>query len=240
MRFKILIPTILLFSFLLAACSADGTVGDPFAGLKLATLSGDTVKATPRPTKEAASSGSQQVFEDFTSDDGMWVTQDDDYGKAVFENGTFVVTALQEAKTMWSTYNDTFSDIKIEVDARALNASVNENNGFGVDCRVQENGDGYSFQISSDGYYAIVKFADTDGSELVEWTQSDAINQGEFTNHITAICQGNNLELWVNNVFLTSVTDDTFTSGNISLSATTFNSTESEVSFDNLEVSNAE
>lgn len=240
MKIRVLIPIVLLLPLFLSACSSDGSASDPFAGLKLATLSGDTVKATPRPTTAAAASGSQVIFEDFNSDNGMWVTQDNDYGKATFENGAFVVTALQEAKTMWSTYNESFSDLQIEVDAKALNASANDNNGFGVDCRVQENGDGYSFQISSDGYYAIVKFADTDGSELVEWTQSDAINQGEFTNHITAICKGNNLELWVNNVFLTSVTDDSFATGNISLSATTFNSTEAEVSFDNLQVSKPE
>ncbi|MPM80945.1 hypothetical protein SDC9_127996 [bioreactor metagenome] len=103
---------------------------------------------------------------------------------------------------------------------------------------MQENGDGYSFQISSDGYYAIVKFADTDGSELVDWTESDAIIQGEGTNHITAICQGNNLELWVNNVFLASAKDDAFATGNVSFSATTFTSTSTEVAFDNFLIVN--
>jgi len=238
MKKHVLLPVIFLLVLILAACSTGGASNDPFAGLKLATLSGNSEKATAQPNSEGVGSGATLVSEDFSNDNGKWATQDDDYGKAAFENGKYVVTALQEAKTMWSTYNDTFKDVKIEVDATALNATENDNNGFGIDCRVQENGDGYSFQISSDGYYAIVKFSDTDGSELVDWTESDAINQGEGTNHITAICQGNNLELWVNNVFLASATDDAFASGNVSLSATTFTSTSTEVAFDNFQIVN--
>jgi hypothetical protein len=238
MKTRLLILFILISTLVLAACSSGGSASDPFAGLKLATLSGDSVQATARPTSAASATGAQTIYENFTSDDGMWALSDDDYGKASFENGAFVVTALQKSQTMWSSYSDNFNDVKIEVDAKALNGTFNNNNGFGVDCRVQENGDGYSFQISSDGYYALVKFADTDGSELVDWTQSDAIAQGEFTNHISVLCQGSTLELWVNNVFLTSITDDEFTSGSISLSATTFSDSPTSVSFDNLEISN--
>ncbi|MEA5079737.1 MAG: family 16 glycoside hydrolase [Anaerolineaceae bacterium] len=238
MKKHVLLPVILLLVLILTACSTGSTGNDPFAGLKLATLSGNSGKSTAQPYSDGTTSGATLASEDFSSDNGKWATQDDEYGKAAFENGTFVVTARQEAKTMWSTYNETFTNVKIEVDATVLNATENDNNGFGVDCRVQENGDGYSFQISSDGYYAIVKFADTDGSELIDWTESDAINQGEGTNHITAICQGNNLELWVNNVFLASATDDAFASGNVSLSATTFTSTNTEVAFDNFQIVN--
>lgn len=229
---------ILLLALVLAACSTGGAGNDPFAGLKLATLTGDSAETTVQSNSEGPASGATLVFEGFTRDNGKWFTQDDEIGKAAFENGTFVITAYQEANSIWSTYSETFTDVKTEVDATVLNAAENDFNGFGIDCRVQENGDGYSFQISSDGYYAIFKFEDTDGSELVVWTQSDAINQGEDTNHITAICQGNNLEFWVNNVFLASATDDAFASGNISLSATTFTSTNTTVAFDNLQVSN--
>jgi hypothetical protein len=236
-----LIPSFFLLVMALSACGqSSGSSEDPFSGMTLATISGDGSgggqtnfpMATPTKVPEGTF-----FSEDFTTDDGLWQLQDDDYGKAAFENGFFVLEARQKNQTMWSQYYQSFEDVKIDVDAKATNTTVNENNGFGVDCRVQENGDGYSFHISSDGYYSIIKFENTDGTRLVDWTQSDYVYPGDFTNHITAICQGSHLEMWVNGVLLTSIEDSTFTSGTISLSATTYTDDYADVSFDNLIVS---
>lgn len=227
----LLFPLILFLS----ACSQNSTTGDPFAGLKLATVSGNTNYATAVPTA-VQTLGKLPLSEDFSQDDGMWVLEDDEYGKAAFEGGSFIIEARQEAQTMWSTYAATFGDVKIDADVKALNSDENDNNGFGVDCRIQENGDGYSFQISSDGYFAILKFVDTDGSRLVDWTQSDIIYPGVFSNHITAICKGSHLEMWVNGQWVASIEDSDFPTGMISLSASTYTEMPTTVSFDNLQV----
>ncbi len=235
-------------ALLLSACRQNSSSSeDPFSGMTLATVSGngsvsgDPFSITTQNSSQMAAPTQVPVgtifSENFTSDNGLWQLQDNDYGKAALENGTFLLEARQKNQTMWSQYYDSYEDVKIDVDAKAINTSVNENNGFGVDCRVQENGDGYSFHISSDGYYSIIKFENTDGTRLVDWTQSEYIYPGDFTNHITAICQGSHLEMWVNGVFLTSIEDSTFTSGSISVSVTTYTDDYADVEFDNLVVS---
>lgn len=242
MRTRALFLLSILLVFFLSSCNNRNTSSqDPFAGMTLATISDHNTlaKATVMPISTPGNDSSF-VSDDFSAANGLWQTEEDEYGKAAYGDGNFVIQARQKSQTMWSTYSGIFSDVKIEVDAQALDAGQNENNGFGIDCRVQENGDGYSFHISSDGYYAILKFEDTDGIRLVDWTWSDAIHLGESNNHLQAICQGTHLELWVNDIQLTSVEDSTFTSGAVSLSATTYADEPASISFDNFKVYNLE
>lgn len=228
----------LFLSLLLTACnnSSGSTTSDPFYGMHLATLSVDasgqpSTTSTPLPENTI-------LIDDFNDPTTGWQTQDDDYGKATFENGSFIIEARQNGQTMWSTYDQTFSDVEIDVDVTALGSSQNENNGFGVDCRIQDNGDGYTFHISSDGMYSILKFEDTHGSELVKWTESLNIPTGDKTNHLTVLCQGSHLGMWVNDISIASIEDTTFTTGSISLSATTFTDLPTTVKFDNLVLTN--
>jgi hypothetical protein len=64
---------------------------------------------------------------------------------------------------------------------------------FGLDCRLQEYGDGYGFRIKSDGYAMISKYEDLESTALVDWFETDSIKRDGSVNHITVICNGNNL-----------------------------------------------
>ncbi len=71
---------------------------------------------------------------------------------------------------------------------------------------------------------------------LVDFTESNAIRQGSASNHIRAVCNGSKLSLTVNGVLLAEVEDSEFTSGDIALTATSYEDTPTEVRFDNLVV----
>jgi hypothetical protein len=105
---------------------------------------------------------------------------------------------------------------------------------------VQANGkDGYALRVSGDGYYGI--HIVSDGFEaLVDWTASDAIRQGNATNHLRAVCDGPDLVLFVNGELVAEASDTTFAEGDIALSATTFEAETTEVLFDNVVVSRAD
>jgi hypothetical protein len=139
---------------------------------------------------------------------------------------------------MWGLANRSFSDLVIEVDATQVSAPANNNNAYGVMCRVQPSGnDGYLLRISGDGFYAVHKIADGNFEELVEWTRSEAIWQGNATNHLRAVCDGADLALFVNGELVAQASDATFLEGDIALTATTFEEELTEVHFDNLVVS---
>jgi hypothetical protein len=178
------------------------------------------------------------LFEDDFSNPGSgWEVGDYNDGSVGYRDGVYFVTSTFEDKYIWGVANQFFSDIVIDVDATQISAPANDNNAYGVMCRVQPNGeDGYALRISGDGFYGIHKVSD--GFEpLVDWTESDAIRQGNATNRLRAVCDGPNLVLFVNGELVAEASDATFAEGDIALSATTFEAEGTEVLFDNVVVS---
>jgi hypothetical protein len=138
---------------------------------------------------------------------------------------------------MWGRSNHHFTDVVIDVNATQVSGPSNDNNGYGVICRVQSNdwGDGYALVIAGDGNYSIQKITEGDWDPIIDWTRSDVINQGNATNTIRAICDGSRLVLIVNGEVVAETEDDTYRSGDVSLVGTTFEENElTEIHFDDL------
>jgi hypothetical protein len=137
-----------------------------------------------------------------------------------------------------------FGDTVLEVDATPVSGPAKNNFSSSVFCRLQSNGDGYLFEITGDGYFAVGTY--TGGGKTYasllsgdEWQRSNVIKTGMATNHITVTCASSQLKLEVNGKVLFDGQDSTFTEGDIALGATTYdsNNTPAEVHFDNLAVS---
>jgi hypothetical protein len=62
------------------------------------------------------------------------------------------------------------------------------------------------------------------------------INQGDATNHLQASCIGNSLSISVNDQNLISVEDADFLSGDVGLIAGTYDSSGTDIHFDNFRV----
>jgi hypothetical protein len=118
-------------------------------------------------------------------------------------------------------------------------------------CRVNAEGEGYAFLISSDGFGAIaavIKGSSERGSlNLIdEWSENDAINPGQSENTIRAVCIDDYLALYVNGEFVGDVEDERFAdSGQAGLIAGLLVENPDEageviIEFDDLRVSTAE
>jgi hypothetical protein len=101
------------------------------------------------------------------------------------------------------------------------------------------NGDGYLFLIQGGGSFSIMRSRGRNLTPLVNWTGSDAIRQGPSANHIRAICAGNYLALYVNDVFLGDATDDNYARGQVGLGASSASRAGTRIDFDNLTISAA-
>lgn len=178
------------------------------------------------------------LFEDdFSDTKSGWEVGEYDGGDVGYGNGYYFVTSTGSGSMMWGVANQTFDDIIISVEATQFSAPSNSNNGYGVMCRVQPDGSGYMLYISGDGYASIVLASEGSFTALVDWTTSDAVIQGNSTNLLEASCLGSDLSLTVNGELVVEASDDTYASGDIALSATTFETTMTEIHFDNLVVS---
>ncbi len=181
---------------------------------------------------------SNVIFQDDFSDaKSGWEVGDYETGKVGYGNGVYYVISNGDGDTMWGVANKKFDNVIIDVDATQISAGPDSNNDYGILCREQGDGNGYFFLISGDGFYSILKAEGGEFTPLVDWTDSDVINTGNASNHIQATCNGGSLILTVNGQQLATANDTAYSSGDIALTATSYESQPTEVHFDNLVVS---
>jgi hypothetical protein len=184
-----------------------------------------------------SSSGELLFSDSFTHESSGWEIGDYSGGRVGYWNGAYYVTSLGDGQTMWGVANRGFDDVAIKVRSQQISAPSNDNNDYGVMCRVDPSGSGYFFLISGDGVFAILRGdANEEFDHLIDWTSSSAINQGDSANELLATCEGNNLTLRVNGELLASVKDSRYKSGDIALTATSYETASTEVHFDDIEV----
>jgi hypothetical protein len=135
----------------------------------------------------------------------------------------------------WSTPQQNFADIRMEVDAGKLGGP--DANRIGLLCRFTGN-DYYFFMISSDGFYGIGIFTGGQGRLLGqnEMQPDGNIKKGLAVNHLRADCAGDMLTFYVNGFKLASVQDATLKTGNVGLLAGTFDQPGVDAIFDNFVV----
>lgn len=184
--------------------------------------------------------GSQEVTvgdlleqEDFSGSNFWEIYKDKDTNLRT-EDGVYRMT-LQGNLYTWGLNNQDHTDAIIEVETNQL--SELENNQYGVICRADTDGSGYYFFISGDGYYSIYKGSQNQIDQMVEWTASDAINQGQANNSVVAVCVGDYLALYANGTLLAETNDDDYSNG---FTGFTIGSGEedadTDIAFDNLRV----
>ena len=195
-----------------------------------------SAEGQPTPTRTVAAQGGALLEDDFSNSSSGWEVGDYGEGAVGYRDGYYFVSAAAESSWMWGVANRSFGDVEVEVEATQFSGPANNNNAYGVRCRVQANNDAYHLLISGDGFYSIQKSTGGSYEQLVDWTRSDAINQGNATNSLRVVCDGSRLALYCNGELLAETTDSAFTQGDIALAALSLESEATEIHFDNLKV----
>jgi len=181
-------------------------------------------------------SGEVLFSDDFSQPNSGWRRASDEHGSADYFDGYYRI-AVQDAKyQVWSSPNLVFADVLIEVDA--IKAAGDDNNLFGITCRMQPSQEFYAFLISADGYYGIYKHQDDKFQLLGQEAMlpSEAIQQGKVVNRIRADCVGNTLTLYVNGQKIAETHDDQFSRGDTGLIAGALSPAGVDIHFDNYTV----
>ena len=179
--------------------------------------------------------------DEFDNEDSGWSTDRSAAFECGYDEGEYFVRLHEPGWFTWAYPGEQFDDASVEVDAYL--ASGSQDNHFGVLCRHMDVDNFYYFAISADGYYAIFRRAGSgdldiltgDGSGMIS---SSAIRMGERTNHVAAVCSGDELSLYVNGELLETVTDDTHTRGNVGIGAGSGPERDVHIRFDNFVVTN--
>jgi hypothetical protein len=229
MKKRILIPTIVL-GLAVMACSlgslttaATPTIAPPPPAPILPATQAPTTAApvTQPPIINIGNSGALPFTDDFVDPTSGWEVDTFGGGSIGYGNGYYFVLATKNGTNMYGSPLLNFVDnVEINVDATQFSAPDNNNTGYGVICRLQKDDtdDGYYFRISGDGYYSVIAHYNDEFNSLLSgdtWQEAPTVNQGDVTNHIDAICNGNQLTFIVNGTTVYTGTDDHFSSGGV-------------------------
>jgi hypothetical protein len=182
----------------------------------------------------------QILFQDkFTDTSSGWDRTSNDYGITDYTTGGYHINVIQANAYAFANPYKTFqNDVRIEVDATKVGGP--DDNAFGVQCRYQDVDNYYYFYISSDGYAGIgidnagtkTIISSADGNLYAD----SNIKQGAVLNHIRVDCVGTALTLYVNGVQVATVTDSTFSGGDVGLIVKTYDTAGADILFSNFYV----
>jgi len=176
--------------------------------------------------------------DDFENPHSGWGEDEGEKFRRGYEEGEYFVELYEPNWFAWVYPGERFDDVSVEVDVYLSSGS--QDSHFGLLCRHVAPGNFYYFAVSADGYYAIFRSVDSDLQVLTAdgggMAFSPAIRTGEQTNRILAICQEDELSLYVNGELLEIVTDDAHTQGDVGIGAGSGPGGTVRVQFDNFGV----
>jgi hypothetical protein len=176
--------------------------------------------------------------DDFENPDSGWGTDQRDGFDRGYDKEMYFFDLRASNWLAWAHPGEGLGDVSIEVDARV--AAGAQDGHYGVLCRYQDADGFYYFAVSADGYYAIFRRAEGDmeiltgdGSGMLS---SPHIKTGYQVNRVLAVCDGDNLSLYVNDQWLATVTDDTYARGDVGIGASSGPGGGTRIVFDNFVV----
>lgn len=184
--------------------------------------------------KYPETSGSLLFQDNFSDPSSGWDRIRTEQGMTDYDGESYRVVVNTPNADYWANPGLNFTDVSVEVDAAKINGP--DDNNLGLLCRYQNRENFYFLIISSDGYYGIGKVED--GNQvLIEPEQmypSAVILEGNQNNHLRAVCDGNQLTLYVNGIKVAETEDQSFLEGDVGLIVGTFDQPGVDVVFDNL------
>ena len=175
---------------------------------------------------------------DFEEGDNGWDEVEEDTWSRGYDAGEYFIDLSQPNLFAWADVDTRFRDVDVETYAHLVSGPSDAH--FGLICRYTNTKNFYYFAVTADGYYGIFKRVDGEDLQLLTGNgagllPADAIETDGGMNRIRAICQGDQLSLYVNGELLATVTDDDHARGAVGLGAGS-GSAGARVQFDNFTV----
>jgi len=153
------------------------------------------------------------------------------------ENGQLVFDITVPQTYVYLSY-DPYTYTNVRLDAEAMNNGSNDN-AISLFCRYQDGVGWYEFNISSGGLWSILRY-DEPTNDFVRLYDggSYSINMGKGqANTFSLVCSGNQISAYINNRLVRTVSDNSYSDGQVGISASSFESGDALVGFDWVSVS---
>jgi uncharacterized repeat protein (TIGR02543 family) len=172
--------------------------------------------------------------DDFSNPNSGWLQESFENYEYSYEDGEYHILVKNFDWSVWAWIDaGPFTDFALEIDARLVSGP--SGSAYGVIFRLQNADNFYNFEVKGNGYYYLKKYLNNEWVTLQALTRSDFINEGNSTNHLKVVCEGSQIEVYVNGYHLATVTDDSFPDGYVGMIAYAFGP-DTRVAFDNIKV----
>jgi len=194
------------------------------------TVTGVEVSPTPQ---------AQRLIDAFDDNRNGWYEGEDEAGNmiAVVDGVYHIVSIYEEGvdNFLFGTSGvGPFANFDLDVDAAQVEGT--DNNEIAAVFGVQDASNLYEFAISGDGYVFLGRYVEGVWEWIEEPTPSEAINQGNATNHIRLIVENGTLTAYINGeLVLTSFAGD-YDSGYIGFGCGPWEEPSAHCAFDNLDL----
>ncbi len=177
----------------------------------------------------------KEPWTDTFDDEERWELSSDAVAEVTMTEGQLQIHILLPGQVAWASAGRSFGDARVAVDATQVAGPMD--NEYGVLLRMQEDEAFYAFSISGDGYVRVARYQDEEWTVLgSDWTPSEAVHQGEATNHLEIEARGANFTFSVNGEQVAQVEDDALRRGDVGLYAGAFGEGGVVIAFDDLTV----
>lgn len=217
---------------LLAGSPSDGIVAAYFDNFVVRSISAAGTNTPP------------STFDDVLFSDNFdapmnspWDTRSSGNETMAFGDGMLVMTVNTSNTNYFSrSYSVNEADVNIEVDTIKISETIE--NDQGVFCRAQDYDNLYSFAFGTDGFVSIIKYQNGEITKLFGGFIDTRLTSAQ-RNRLRASCIGSTLTLYINGEQVASVTDSTFSSGDVGVFTGTYVPTPVVIGYDNFVVSRA-
>jgi hypothetical protein len=158
--------------------------------------------ATPTPTPPSE----QVVYHDSLTDTPTdWINN----GDCGFKSDGYHVTGGHACLAPDGATPDT-----ADLSATVTTVKTGQNTGYGLALRRASAGSFYTFEITSDGRWGFLKYADGNASTISDFQSSSAIKTGDgATNDLRVLVVGSHFTFFVNGQQVGALDDSTYTTG---------------------------
>lgn len=171
------------------------------------------------PVDALAGASSAPLFEeDFLIPD-YWEEFDDSTASGAITNEQYVLTIKRTERLNWAFNGRRGSDFYYQGVAAISLCKAGDN--LGLVFRVVDNFNFYMFGVSCDAQYRLLRYVGGVFETVIPWTPSAAITKFEATNVLGVRAVGDQISMYVNEQFLQTVTDSTFSGGRFGIYAAT-------------------
>lgn len=189
---------------------------------------------TPSPTKTPVPADPNiQYRDDFSDDKSGWWVLDDKSGKMYYADGMYHIYQVKSDRIVWDSTTEIFRNGILNIDFTIVSGDE-ELTGVSILWRIASDDDFYIFQVNEEGYYWVTKLVDNNWVPIKRYTYTAALKQGGHENNLKIAFHGNSADIFINEYFVDSFTDESFISGSVGMGVWADPDSDVEIAFDNL------